>query len=76
MNLIHELLVNLGMQSYQATQLRKNWGDKPCNHPNIEKEYYLGSATGDKVCSRCGKIFYPETSAGSPSQKSNKLKLS
>jgi len=38
----------------KAIELRKKWGDKKCNHPNLEKEYDLGSATGDYVCTQCG----------------------
>lgn len=29
---------------------------KPCDHPKTEKEYYLGSDTGDKVCTTCGRV--------------------
>jgi transposase-like protein len=48
------------MQMEKAEQIRKVWGDKPCNHPNIEKEYYLGSQTDDYVCTQCGKTFTKE----------------
>ncbi len=34
-----------------------SWGDKPCDHPNIVKERYLGMHTTDYVCSTCGKQF-------------------
>lgn len=43
------------MQAKTARRLREAWGDKPCNHPNLEKEYELGSDTGDYVCTSCGK---------------------
>ena len=43
------------MQSKKAAQLRKDWGNQPCDHPNIEKEYYLGAQTGDYVCTSCGE---------------------
>jgi len=29
----------------------------PCSHDHFEKEYILGSDTGDYVCTGCGKIF-------------------
>nr|QPI19819.1 putative DNA methylase [Edwardsiella ictaluri] len=29
-----------------------------CEHNNLEKEYYLGSATGDYVCVDCGATGY------------------
>lgn len=43
------------MQLKKAQELEKSWGDKPCDHPNLEKEYELGSATGDYVCTKCGE---------------------
>lgn len=48
------------MQYEKAEQLQKEWGDKPCDHPFIEKEYYLGTSTGDRVCSTCGLSASPE----------------
>ncbi|HOW87124.1 MAG TPA: hypothetical protein P5561_03360 [Candidatus Omnitrophota bacterium] len=46
------------MQANEAERLRKEWGAKPCEHPKWEKEYILGSDTGDKVCSQCGALDY------------------
>jgi|GEM_PF-613449 len=43
------------MQTTKAEELRKKWGNKPCDHPNLEKEYFLGAATGDYVCTQCGE---------------------
>ena len=43
------------MQSERAKELQRTWGDQPCDHPHLEKEYELGSATGDYVCTRCGE---------------------
>lgn len=31
-------------------------GSPPCDHPQIAKERYRGSQTGDKVCLTCGEI--------------------
>jgi hypothetical protein len=45
------------MQNSDARELQKEWkekGNKPCSHPQIEKEYYLGTQTGDYVCTTCG----------------------
>ncbi len=42
------------MQTNEAEELRIRWGEAPCAHPSLEKEYELGSATGDYVCTRCG----------------------
>lgn len=30
-------------------------GNPPCDHARVSKEYYLGSATGEYVCSECGE---------------------
>ena len=43
------------MQAEKAAELRTIWGKKPCDHPALDKEYYLGSATGDYVCTQCGE---------------------
>ena len=45
------------MQMSKSQQLRDEWGDKPCGHPDFDKEYYLGADTGDKVCTTCGKVL-------------------
>ncbi len=42
------------MQTSEAKDLRDRWGDAPCDHPHIEKEYDLGAATGDWCCTTCG----------------------
>ena len=44
------------MQMDEALRLQKEWGNKPCDHPYLEKEYYLGSSTGDWVCTTCGQV--------------------
>ncbi|MGE7954821.1 hypothetical protein [Lysinibacillus xylanilyticus] len=43
------------MQLEEARDLRERWGEKLCNHPDLTKEYYLGTQTGDYVCTTCGK---------------------
>lgn len=45
------------MQHDKALELQRKWGNKPCSHSNLEKEYYLGSQTGDYVCTQCGEAF-------------------
>lgn len=42
------------MQYDEGLAIRKEWGDKPCSHPVVVKEYYLGSNTGDRICTTCG----------------------
>lgn len=57
------------MQMDKAQRLRKAWGDKPCDHPHLEREYCLGAHTGDSVCTTCGEAFWdgrrPEPGSGS-----------
>ena len=48
------------MQNEKAKKLQEAWGDKHCDHPSFEKEYYLASATMDYVCSICGADFTRE----------------
>jgi hypothetical protein len=36
-------------------QKQAEWGDKPCDHPSIVQEHYLGSGTGDYACRICGR---------------------
>jgi hypothetical protein len=46
------------MQTSESMALMKAWeerGNPPCDHPQLDKEYYLGSATGDYVCTTCGE---------------------
>jgi len=42
------------MQAKKAAALREAWGEKPCNHPALAKEYASGVRTGDYVCTQCG----------------------
>lgn len=46
------------MQIDEAERRRESWGGKPCRHPRLDKEYYLGSATGDYVCTTCGEAGF------------------
>lgn len=43
------------MKMKDAMSLRELWGNKPCDHPTLEKEYEKGMATGDYVCTQCGE---------------------
>lgn len=48
------------MQMSEVNELQAEWkakGNPPCSHPQIVRERYLGTATGDKVCTTCGKEF-------------------
>jgi hypothetical protein len=45
------------MEYYAAQKLKDSWGKKLCDHPNLEKEYYVGAFLVNYVCIRCGKEF-------------------
>jgi hypothetical protein len=48
------------VQMIEAARILREWkkrGSPPCDHPRLEKEYHLGSDTGDKVCMECGGSF-------------------
>lgn len=45
------------MQMKDADALIASWGGKPCNHPSLDKEYYLGAQAGDYICVQCGGSF-------------------
>ena len=43
---------------HQNAMRRYNSGNFPnCSHPRTEREFYLGSATGDYVCTTCGECW-------------------
>jgi hypothetical protein len=61
------------MQMSDASELRAAWkqkGDPPCEHPQIDREYYFGSYTGDNRCTTCGRIV-----AKKQSQKNEIIEL-
>jgi hypothetical protein len=50
------------VQMREAMQLRRAWNAKvspPCDHPEVDREYNLGSHTGDYDCLTCGESFSP-----------------
>jgi hypothetical protein len=45
------------VQMAKVAELIEAWqakGNPPCDHPRVDKEYHLGSATGDDACLVCG----------------------
>jgi hypothetical protein len=43
------------MEMKKALKLREEWGDRQCDHPDIEKEDPIfGQWSGDWVCTQCG----------------------
>ena len=45
------------MEYSVAQKIRESWGEKPCDHPRLEKEYYVGAFLINWVCTQCGKQF-------------------
>ncbi len=45
------------MEYLVAQKLKEEWGDKPCDHPVLEKEYYVGAFLINYVCTSCGREF-------------------
>ena len=45
------------MQNEKTKRMRKAWSDMPCDHPQFEKEYFLGSDSGDYLYTQCGRVF-------------------
>jgi len=45
------------MQKKRAAAIKQEWGDRPCEHPALAKEYDLGKRTGNYVCTQCGTTF-------------------
>jgi len=45
------------MEYYAVQKLRDAWGEKACDHPLLEKEYYVGAFLINYVCTQCGKEF-------------------
>ena len=51
-------LNNQQIMEYLAAQKVKDaWGKNPCDHPNLEKEYYVGAFLINFVCTQCGQEF-------------------
>jgi len=47
----------MNMEYYAVQKLKDSWGEKPCDHPLLEKEYYVGAFLINYVCTQCGKEF-------------------
>ncbi|TAL67173.1 MAG: hypothetical protein EPN88_07665 [Bacteroidetes bacterium] len=45
------------MEYFAAQKVMAAWGKKPCDHPHLEKEYYVGAFLINYVCTQCGKEF-------------------
>ncbi len=45
------------MEYNVAQKVKESWGNKPCAHPHLEKEYYVGAFLINYVCTQCGQEF-------------------
>jgi hypothetical protein len=45
------------MEYYSLQKIKDDWGDKPCDHPTLEKVYYTGAFLTVYCCTSCGKEF-------------------
>ena len=45
------------MKKKRGQELSASWGDKPCDHPALAKEYDQGVQTGRYLCTQCGRAF-------------------
>ncbi len=59
--------LNMSIQFEKRKKIVTRWEKKKkqnpqlrCEHPNIEKEYYSDSPTGDYLCTKCGEAFMEE----------------
>ena len=42
------------LQRKKSLELQKAWGDRPCEHPELSREYDSGERTGNYCCEQCG----------------------
>ena len=45
------------MEYSTSQKLKEAWGNKPCDHPTLEKVYYNGAFLINYACTQCGKDF-------------------
>jgi hypothetical protein len=45
------------MEYNTALKLKAEWGNKPCEHPRLEKVYFTGAFLINYVCTTCGAEF-------------------
>ena len=74
----HRYLIGSGghMQAIKAAGLRRDWRKKTCHHREIEKEYHLDNATGDYVCTTCGRLFTASEARQHAAKQTTKKKAS
>ncbi|MBK7132534.1 MAG: hypothetical protein IPH69_06835 [Bacteroidales bacterium] len=45
------------MEYSVSVKLKESWGKKPCDHPRLEKVYYVGAFLINYSCTTCGADF-------------------
>jgi hypothetical protein len=40
-----------------SMKLKESWGEKTCDHPRLEKVYYVGAFLINYSCTTCGADF-------------------
>jgi hypothetical protein len=45
------------MEYLASMKLKESWGKKPCDHPRLEKVYYVGAFLINYSCTTCGADF-------------------
>ena len=46
------------MQVSETANLRRMWGNKTCNHDEVEEEFSGDIPTGQFTCVKCGATFW------------------
>lgn len=52
------------MHPKEIENLRRVWGNQPCEHPAYVNECDSGEATGDQYCLACGRMLSREACEG------------
>jgi hypothetical protein len=45
------------MEYFAAQKLKESWGGKNCDHPRLEKVFYVGAFLINYCCIQCGADF-------------------
>lgn len=62
------------MEYFAAQKIKEEWGDKPCDHPRLEKVYYSGAFLINYACIRCGHEFTIAQKMELQDQRKNTMK--
>lgn len=70
---IPDLAIREG-DKFVFTQVEHDDIVKPCYHPRLGKEYYLGTQTGDYICGDCGETFMSKEAARQDAERQRREK--